>query len=592
SDGKHKVQILDPAAGTGTFIGMVIAQIYTRILASDQKGSWPSYVHHELLPRIFGFELMMAPYTIAHLKLSMALKKTGFLYFNETRSGETRLGIYLTNSLEDTRFEQTLFSAFGLADSIAQEAEEASKIKNDKPIMVVVGNPPYSVSSSNKGEWITNLCKVYKQDLNERNIQPLSDDYIKFIRFAEHFIEKNKTGIVAMITNNSFIDGIIHRQMRKHLLETFDDIYILDLHGNSKKKETAPDGDKDENVFNIQQGVSINIMVKKNSDKKELGKVSHCDLFGKREQKYQFLNDTDIQKIKWQKLNLHEPYYFFVPKNNIAESAYMNGFQINDLFNIFTSGITTSDDNHLVSLSSFENNNFKYCYRPFDNRCINYDLDKVNRPRYRVMRHFFHPNIGISIMRKLINTKVFNTISVVDSLTDKNYYGFQTYIFPLYLYDNESKTPNFNQEIVNKITELVGDTSPEDIFDYIYAILHSPTYREKYKEFLKIDFPRVPYPKDKQTFRKLVELGKQLRQLHLLESPKVEKFITSYPESGSDVVEKPMYKNGNVYINETQYFGNVPEVAWNFYIGGYQPVQKWLKDRRGRTLINEDLEHY
>ncbi|MBN1301970.1 MAG: N-6 DNA methylase, partial [Melioribacteraceae bacterium] len=251
-NGTHKVQILDPAVGTGTFLSAVIFTIHEYLKSQGQEGRWPAYVHHDLLPRIHGFEIMMAPYTIAHLKLSMRLRATGFKYFNPNK----RLGIYLTNSLEEADDIGELFMGFGFAESIAEESKEASVIKNDKPIMVVIGNPPYSVSSSNKGKWITELIKDYKKDLNEKNIQPLSDDYIKFIRYAEHYIEKNGTGIVAMITNNTFLDGIIHRQMRKHLLETFDEIYILDLHGNAKKKETSPDGSKDENVFDIQQGVA------------------------------------------------------------------------------------------------------------------------------------------------------------------------------------------------------------------------------------------------------------------------------------------------------------------------------------------------
>ncbi len=272
----HKVQILDPAAGTGTFLSAVIRSIYLRLKDGGQIGRWPAYVHHDLLPRIHGFEIMMAPYTIAHLKLSMAFKATGFKHFNR------RLGIYLTNSLEEADNFGDLFTGFGFAESIAEESKEASLIKNDTPIMVVIGNPPYSVSSSNKGKWITDLIKDYKKDLNERNIQPLSDDYIKFIRYAEHYIEKNKSGIVAMITNNSFLDGIIHRQMRKHLLETFDEIYVLDLHGNAKKKETAPDGSKDENVFDIQQGVAISIMIRKSVIKDKLGIVKFAELYGKR----------------------------------------------------------------------------------------------------------------------------------------------------------------------------------------------------------------------------------------------------------------------------------------------------------------------
>ena len=257
------MQILDPAVGTGTFLSAVIRSIYLQLKDSGQIGRWTTYVHHDLLPRLHGFEIMMAPYTIAHLKLSMAFKATGFKHFNR------RLGIYLTNSLEEPDNIGNLFTGFGFAESIAEESKEAAIIKNETPIMVVIGNPPYSVSSANKGDWILNLIKDYKKDLNERNIQPLADDYIKFIRYAEHFIEKNKTGIVAMITNNSFIDGITHRQMRKHLLETFDEIYVLDLHGNSKKKETAPDGSKDENVFDIMQGVAISIFIRKNIEQKE-----------------------------------------------------------------------------------------------------------------------------------------------------------------------------------------------------------------------------------------------------------------------------------------------------------------------------------
>ena len=311
--GIHRVQILDPAVGTGTFISAVIRIIYERLLKDGQKGRWPAYVHHDLLPRLHGFELMMAPYTIAHLKLSMAFKETGFWNFHR------RLGIYLTNSLEESTTRTDLFTGFGFAESIAEESKEAAVIKNETPIMVVIGNPPYSVSSSNKGEWILDLIKDYKKNLNEQKIN-LDDDYIKFIRFAEHFIEKNKSGIVAMITNNSFIDGITHRQMRKHLLETFDDIYILDLHGNSKKKEKAPDGGKDENVFDIQQGVAISIFVRKADEKKDLGTVYHAELYGKREDKFKVLNESDIENINGR---------ISITPNHII-SLYQRDFEIED----------------------------------------------------------------------------------------------------------------------------------------------------------------------------------------------------------------------------------------------------------------------
>jgi len=628
---KHRVQILDPAVGTGTFISATIRAIYKRLEKQRQTGRWPAYVHHDLLPRLHGFELMMAPYTIAHLKLSLAFKQTGFWKFHR------RLGIYLTNSLEQSEAQQDLLS-FGFAESIAGEAREADKIKNETPIMVVIGNPPYSVSSSNKGEWIQNLIKDYKTELNERNIQPLSDDYIKFIRFAEHFIEKNKSGIMAIITNNSFLDGRIHRQMRKHLLETFDDIYILNLHGSTKRKEKAPDGGKDQNIFNIQQGVSINIFVRKTVRKKDLGTIYYAELYGKREAKFKALNESDLKNIKWEKLKFSEPYYFFVPKDFRAIDKYESGFKIIDLFKLNSVGIVTSRDAFLISddkivlenklrdilSTDISNKEFeakynlktkyfntdsarsnskksqmakivKCYYRPFDVRYILFDLNFIERGRNKVMRHMLSGNNIALVCSKQSTRDNIDNVQVVDSVIELkfNSHDRNSNIFPLFLFTNDgSKIPNIKKEIVDDIEKNVGKVSPEDIFDYIYAILHSPNYREKYKEFLKIDFPRVPYPKDTKTFKKLVAFGTELRSLHLLESPKVNQFITTYPIAGSDTVEKLTFKDGKVFINPEQYFGNVPEVAWNFYIGGYQPARKWLKDRKKRILKNEDIEHY
>ncbi len=606
ANGSHRVQILDPAVGTGTFISAAIRSIYKRLLDGGQKGRWPTYVHHDLLPRLHGFELMMVPYTIAHLKLSMAFKETGFWNFHR------RLGIYLTNSLEEGSKQTEMLTGFGLAESIAEESKEAEVIKNKTPIMVVIGNPPYSVSSSNKGEWITDLIKDYKTGLGERNIQPLSDDYIKFIRFAEHFIEKNKSGIVAMITNNSFIDGITHRQMRKHLLETFDEIYILDLHGNSKKKEKAPDGGKDDNVFDIQQGVAISVFIRKVNQEKNLGTVYHGEIYGKRKEKFQALDESDLQNIKWKKLDYSAPYYFFVPKNFILEEEYEKGFKIDELFRIKAAGIKTHHDDLVIAFSSNElkkqimtyqkEQNDLYdtdkikniCYRPFDERFIYYDTKIIIRHRKEQIKHSFYPNLAFLSGRQS-KTDQINHFYITNLLSEMKTAESSTgsYHFPLYLYDDDqNKTSNLLKEIVDKIKKITGQVTPENIFDYIYAVLYSPSYREKYKSFLKIDFPRVPYPKDKGSFKKLVAYGAELRALHLLESPKVNKFITTYPVAGSDTVENLSYKNEKVIINSSQYFGNVPKLAWDFYIGGYQPAQKWLKDRKGRTLTNEDIEHY
>jgi len=630
-DGLHKVQILDPAVGTGTFISAVIGIIYESLLKAGQKGRWPAYVHHDLLPRIYGFELMMTPYIIAHLKLGIAFKQTGFWDFHR------RLGIYLTNSLEEPSKQQEMF-AFGLAESIAEESKEAAVIKNEKPIMVVIGNPPYSISSSNKGKWIQEQIEVYKKDLNERKIN-IDDDYIKFIRFAEHFIEKNKTGIVAMITNNSFIDGITHRQMRKHLLETFDDIYILDLHGDAK--ESAPDGIKDQNVFEIQQGVSINIFVRKNIKKESLGNLYHSEIFESKKGKYSFLNKNSIKSVKWNGLKYSKPYYFFVPKDFKLEEKYQKGFQLDELFLSFSSGIQTKKDRIAIQFNKkkleriiqdflnldennlrlkyklkdtsgwnirnakndLKTNKFIYTqilYRPFDIRETIYTQNSggfIGRPRVNISKHFINnKNIGLIANRQFLGD-YYSHVGVTNKIICHGtfYLGNkgQDYLFPLYLFDdNELKTSNLKTEIVSQIEKIVGKTTPENIFDYIYAVLHSPNYREKYKEFLKIDFPRISYPKNPQSFKKLVKLGKELRLLHLFESPKINKPITTYPIGGSNIVEKPIYKDKKVFINKKQYFGKIPEVAWNFYIGGYQPAQKWLKDRKGRELTNKDIEHY
>ena len=628
-NGIHRVQILDPAVGTGTFISAVINIIYSSLLKNGQKGRWPTYVHNDLLPRLHGFELMMAPYTIAHLKLSIAFGKTGFIHFNR------RLGIYLTNSLEKNFGQGELFATFGLTESIAEESKEASVIKNKKPIMIVIGNPPYSISSSNKGQWIQDLIKEYKKNLGEKKIN-IDDDYIKFIRLAESFIEKNKSGIVAMITNNSFIDGITHRQMRKHLLETFDDIYILDLHGSMKKKEKALDGKKDENVFDIQQGVSINIFIRKEEKKKDLGTVHHAEIYGKRDYKFKTLNEKTIQDIKWKNLNYSKPYYFFVTKDFRYEDEYRNGFKIDEFLLISNSGVKTDRDKLFIDIDKnvlkdkiqklltgdydekfkqefrvIDSGSFKLTeklkgkfynddyiqpiqYRPFDYRWIYYDPSLVSRPAFKVMSHIRgKKNIA------LVNARQFGGGShficfITKIITEISSQPFAPYtIFPLYLYSGENtKSYNVKNEIISAFKKIIGEVTPEEVLDYIYAVLHSPSYREKYKEFLKIDFPFVTYPKDLNNFKKLVSFGAELRLLHLLESPKLGKFITTYPNYGSNIVENMVYKDGNVYINEEQYFGNVPEVTWNFYVGGYQPAQKWLKDRKGRRLTNSDLEHY
>ncbi len=630
----HKVQILDPAVGTGTFLAEVIKHIYTNHF-EKMKGAWSGYVEEHLIPRLNGFEILMASYAMAHLKLDMLLTEKGY-----KPQKNQRFNIYLTNSLEEYHPDTgTLFASW-----LSAEANEANHIKRDTPVMVVMGNPPYAVSSSNKGEWIQNLLVDYKKNLNERNIQPLSDDYIKFIRYGQHLINKNGEGILAYISNNSFIDGIIHRQMRKNLLETFDKIYIIDLHGSSKKKETCPDGSRDENVFDITQGVSINIFVKTSINNKKLGVVKHYDSYGLREKKYDFLKEKSLKDIDFEELKNDVPYYFFVPKDFGNNFEKKNSIKLRNLFIVNSMGIATGKDSELVFFSQSEQSEYDsnclkhFYYRPFDVRYTLFDNRLLQRARFDLMRNYIvGDNIGLNIVRqsklKGVEALVNTTLSNRDLITN------HTYNLPLYLYPDpdEQETladtnqppsvppskgglkriPNLDKQIVAKIAKGLGLTfipekekapgtfAPIDILDYIYAVLHSPTYRTKYKEFLKIDFPRVPYPKDKKVFWSLVKLGGELRQIHLLQTPKVEEFITGYPIDGDNIITRKLTKTsigweltnkkklaGRVWINDTQYFENVPLIAWEFYIGGYQPAQKWLKDRRNRKLEFEDILHY
>lgn len=581
---KHRVQVLDPAVGTGTFLAEVVRQIKRNL--AGQMGGWNAYVPEHLLPRLYGFELMMAPYTIAHLKLDMEIGV----------SAQERLKIFLTNSLEESNPDAgTLFG-----NALSQEANAASAIKKSAPIMVMLGNPPYSVSSNNKGEWISHLLEDYKKNLNEKKIN-LDDDYIKFIRLGQYYVERNNEGILAYISNNSFIDGVTHRQMRHELMRCFDKIYIIDLHGNARKKETAPDGSKDENVFDIMQGVSINIFVKTGNHDKQLAEVYHYDLYGLRNDKYKFLLEHKLDTTEWKKLNPIEPYYFFIPKNWGLEKQYEKGFGVCDLMQVNSSGVETQNDGELVSLYPFSSAyNQKYVYKPFDYRYIDYDTSKVARPRWKVMKHMLHNNIALLVTSKnrQLSTMYFSVSQYISDRHTLDSASDSMSVFPLYLYPEEGsmdteRRPNLDKAIWTEISSKAGrDTTPEEVFDYIYGVLHSPRYREQYKEFLKVDFPHIPYPESGEQFAHFVSFGHQLRELHLMHTVPDMPDIATFPVSGDCVVEKPYFDNNRVYINATQYFDNVPDTAWQFYIGGYQPAQKWLKDRKTRTLSFDDLAHY
>ncbi|MDD9822433.1 MAG: N-6 DNA methylase [Gammaproteobacteria bacterium] len=671
----HKVQILDPATGTGTFLAAIVKEIYARQF-TGQHGNWRGYVAEHLLPRLNGFEVLMASYAMAHTKLEMVLRDHG------CDLGSRRPRIFLTNALERHHPDTgTLFAQW-----LAAESVEADRIKRDTPVFVVIGNPPYSGESANKGEWITALMDAYKQEpgggkLKEKNAKWLNDDYAKFIRCGQHFIDRAGYGVLAYINNHSFLDNITFRGMRWSLLQSFDSIYLIDLHGNSKKKEVSPDGSPDKNVFDIQQGVSINLFVKTGAKKNgDAARVFHHDLYGERESKYEFLLSHDLRQVKFAELKPQAPQYFFVPKDYALKGEYDKGFSVNDLFPVNSVGIVTARDGFTIYHSAqelktaiakframddesarakfalgkdardwkvhlarddLEENIFAagndkptpISYRPFDIRHTYYTGNSKGfhcMPRGDVMQHFIErENVGLIFHKREEIVGGFAHIFVSKDITEHGVTSSKTtnYQAPLYLYPEEkqnrlgdevARKPNLNADLVKTVADRIGMTftpektddanafAPVDILDYIYAVLHSPAYRNKFREFLKIDFPRVPYPRDREHFRALAKLGAELRVLHLMESPKLNRLITTYPEPGDNIITRRLTKDdyeltdstagtgrlGRVHINDTQYFGEVPQTAWQFPIGGYLPAQKYLKDRKDRALTWDEINHY
>jgi predicted helicase len=650
-----KTLILDPAVGTATFLYMVINEIHQAIISQGQKGLWNDYVTEKLLPRIFGFELLMAPYAVAHLKLGLLLQETGYEF-----QSDQRLGIYLTNTLEEAiKRADTLFALW-----ITEEANAAARVKKDEPIMVVLGNPPYSGHSANKGEWARQLVERYKtvdgKPLGEKNPKWLQDDYVKFLAFGQWRIERTGQGILGFITNHAYLDNPTFRGMRQSLMNTFTDIYILNLHGNAKKKEVAPDGGKDENVFDIQQGVAIGILVKK-TGKSGPATVHYADLWGLREGKYQALAEADINVTEWDELKPSSPYYLFIPRNEADLDEYMRGWKITDIFPVNNIGMQTHRDYFVTDMnketlhtriSTFRNatvddeeirtqfnlgewdvttarrkvqedkdweERFVSClWRPFDFRYLYYHKDLVDRPRPQITEPLLKHNMALLAMRQIAlqggcsHFLVANVPSI-----DRVFYSDKgaASVFPLYLYPAEGemqlgeghRRPNLNPEFVKAVSDKLGlefiedgrgdlkqTFGPEDVFNYAYAVFHSPTYRTRYAEFLKIDFPRLPLTSDKELFKSLAAKGDELVSLHLMESPVLNNLITKYPIADSNTVEKVTYDDNSqrVCINKTQYFEGIPLGVWDFHIGGYQVCQKWLKDRKGRTLTYDELTHY
>jgi predicted helicase len=623
----------------------------------------------------------------------MLLEQTGYTF-----GSDQRLGIYLTNTLEEAAQKSDML----LGQFVSREANAAAEIKRDRPIMVVLGNPPYSGHSANKGQWIIDLVRDYYQvdgqPLGERNPKWLQADEVKFIRFAEWRINETGEGVLGYITSHGYLDNPTFRGMRQHLMKTFDELYVLDLHGNSKKKEKTPDGGKDENVFDIQQGVAILLAVKlKKVDaaSRRVGsggdaastknaKVFHADLWGRREiyegeqlvgGKYQWLWQNNAETTSWQELSPTSPSYLFCPQDTALRPEYEAYWKVTELLPLNVLGFQThrdhfaidfdeadlrrrigelrdkrlSDDDIRAKYQVSDNSDWKLAevrptlrnaprwedafaqclYRPFDFRPCYFSQAAMDRPRRELVNHVLHrENLCLLVPRQIgfppwqhAGVSRFVTESCLVSTKTKE----QNYCFPLYLYPAadqldvmSGRRPNLSPAFLKALAEkldlpqvkphgLPNGVTPEGIFHYAYAVFHSPTYRTRYAGFLKIDFPRLPLTGNRDLFFTLAALGQELTALHIMESPKLNDLITEFPAKGTDTVEKVAYVSdpsqkggpsapqagmGRVYINPVQYFGNVPSAVWNFHIGGYQVCEKWLKDRKTRTLTYEDIQHY
>lgn len=648
------VTILDPAAGTLTFPAEAIQLAISHQEQKYGEGSVHKLIEEHILPNFHAIELMMAPYTVGHLKISYLLGEHGY----EMKDDE-RFKLYLSNTLEMDMPEQ-MYIPFAFGQEISEEGKKANKVKHEEPILVILGNPPYSGDSENINKWTEKLLKTdldgaqsyYKIDnkpLKERQSRALQDDYVKFLRFAQWKIHKAGRGIVGMITNHSYLDNPTFRGMRQSLMETFDEIYLLDLHGNSLKREKTPDGGKDENVFDIRVGASIVLMVK--HGKEQPKRVAHRDLYGIRELKYEWLDKSEFQEEDFQTLKPGSPFYLFQPRDK-SNDHYLNWIRLNDIFVKYSSGIKTARDSLTIheTEEGVKNTVYRFAsmdpevarkafglgkdtqgwsvikaqkdlnesglddrcikqilYRPFDIRYTYYTGKSngfISRPLKNVMKHMLSENIGLISVRQVaegVFNHVFISSLIVDIRVTLSHKG-TCYFYPLYLYPDEepedifeSREREFNiePELLERLHAKWQDFVPHQLFYYVYAILHSPKYRERFAQYLKIDFPRIPFTEHFGLFEKLAELGRELAELHLMKSARLSKPIAKYQGKGkNDMVEFIRFdaQTQRVEINDDKWFEGISEELWNFHVGGYQVLHKYLKDRRNKSLA--DPIHY
>lgn len=648
------VTILDPAAGTLTFPAEAIKVAIEEHKGKYGSGSIHNLIKHHILPHFYAIELMMAPYTVGHLKISYLLAEHGY-----ELSEDERFKLYLSNTLEP---DIPLQTELPISHDISEECALANKVKHQDPILVIMGNPPYSGASENSNTWTESLLKTdldgaqsyYTVDgkpLNEKNPKWLQDDYVKFLRFAQWKIHKSGKGIVGMITNHGYLDNPTFRGMRQSLMHTFDEIYVLDLHGNTKKKEASPDGSKDENVFDIQQGTAIILMVK-GIDTKEK-RVLHHELFGLRQIKYDWLDNNQFQAKTYKELSPTSPFYLFHPEAT-GNEHYLLWKSLPEIFPVNSVGIVTARDgltiqdtpnkvrktiHHFESLdpetarvayqlgkdardwkvgyaqkdlkdSGLNDENIKpILYRPFDTRYTYYTGKSRGfhcMPRNEVMRHMLEENVGMVTVRQVKTSDAWQHVLLSSTISESCYISNRTseisYVFPIYIYPDEHKEDifataergyNIAPELLEAFSSQWSQFQPEQLFYYVYAILHSNIYRQRFAQYLRMDFPRIPFTADFELFSQLAGYGKKLADIHLLRGPHLNLPLARYQGSGSnDMVESIMYDehNGTVQINPDKHFEGITPELWNYHIGGYQVLHKYLKDRKGKSIA--DPIHY
>lgn len=638
------VTVLDPAIGTGTFLWLVYLRTLGELKERGLRGLINDKIRNHVLKDFFGLEILITPYIISHIKLSLILKR----WFYELRNDD-RVQVYMTNSLEQGEEHGLL--------PFMKEINEERKIAHDlvmsRPILAIIGNPPYSGASANKGVWIDALLKkgysrsdgskdggyyrVDGQPLGERNPKWLLDDYVKFIRLAQWKIDSSGIGVVGFITNHAYIDNPTFRGMRQSLMQSFNRIYILNLHGSAKKREKSPDGGRDENVFDIQQGTAILFLVKDPIIKD--GSVSYADLFGLRDDKYRWLDRNAIYTTDWKELKPKSPYYLFIPIDESFESKYQCYWKITDIFKQNVLGFQTHRDRFAIDFDrdqiyqrlktlraqdlsddtirqkynlrdnrdwklkkarevikadeKWEDSIIQCAYRPFDNRWCYFSTVAMDYPRKILIDNVAgKENISLLLPRQigvLPWQHIFVSNIVPESCLVSNRTKEGNYVFPLYLYGEEqTQEDNISPSFIEFLEKMYKNkVSSHEIICYIYGILHSDVYRSTFKDFLRIDFPRIPLVKDFETFGQISKLGKELVELHLMR--KNLPIQVKFDIQGSNKIDFVKYENSRIYINSTQFFEGVSEDIWNYYIGGYKVLDKWLKSRKKKILTGQEI---